>query len=693
VHAFFGENANNGLQTGAFYAYPNPKDDKAYMILKGKYKVNETEMKDVSYQIPFMQQGANGNATWFDIANNHRYTVNITKADAYHLDANIKVADWADDGSFEYTPENGSGDFEVTIPESFKDDSKYDKESNTVTMSLKADSEFDLTVSTSSSLTWKKTYVGGLAAQQYDWLEIEEAPTNPISKTSQINYTYTFKPKAGYDKTRFPRAVIRFTNGMDGSETVLFVEPVITAPQFIETKQEDDNRNTYDAEAKTISMYRVLDSKVKVKVSCPHGIHIASQPDWLDVTAIETDLPFTTYEISLKANSRDTEVIDNKGTITFQNEQEAEQQNTVTITLLDASIAADFTNLGGTENTYDEPDGETPGNVNMKLLKDNAFTISTTSLDGVTIETDFKEGPEWFTHNVTPFSRSGNNIETLVFTLNVDALSEGKAKKTTVTLHNVSKGIDKVFTVTPSGYEIINIEQTSSTGNNLINETINMVKMSSTPAYHAQITLEVTSPGGSRVSVSGAGLAISGETSSTAYTTSYILEAGYDAGESGTLTITNYLEPSNSKELTVSVKDQTVTYTSKSTGQTYPALEMTSYWVAPVTEGLANYNDAPTKCPDGWKLPTVYDARNFVRNDQAGLANIFLPGADPNGVGIGGLAKGYVAYWTNSAVGGWIHCSISIDSSEWYWYGAGKPNAGFGADPNSTLNVRCIKDK
>ena len=79
VHAFFGENANNGLQTGAFYAYPNPKDDKAYMILKGKYKVNETEMKDVSYQIPFMQQGANGNATWFDIANNHRYTIAITR--------------------------------------------------------------------------------------------------------------------------------------------------------------------------------------------------------------------------------------------------------------------------------------------------------------------------------------------------------------------------------------------------------------------------------------------------------------------------------------------------------------------------------------------------------------------------------------------------------------------------------------
>ncbi|MEY8612868.1 hypothetical protein AALM74_27255, partial [Parabacteroides segnis] len=42
VHAFYGDNANNGLCTGAFYAYPSPKDDKAFIILSGQYKVNET---------------------------------------------------------------------------------------------------------------------------------------------------------------------------------------------------------------------------------------------------------------------------------------------------------------------------------------------------------------------------------------------------------------------------------------------------------------------------------------------------------------------------------------------------------------------------------------------------------------------------------------------------------------------------
>ena len=145
VRALGQENANNGLCTGAFYAYPSPKQDKAFLILKGKYKVNETEMKQVSYQIPFMQQLPNGTDTWLDIAANHRYTVAVTKADAYHLDANIQVADWADDGNIEYTPDNKPGEIVVTIPEAFKGDSEYDEEAKTVSMSLLEGSSFTIT--------------------------------------------------------------------------------------------------------------------------------------------------------------------------------------------------------------------------------------------------------------------------------------------------------------------------------------------------------------------------------------------------------------------------------------------------------------------------------------------------------------------------------------------------------------------
>ena len=105
----------------SFDAYPNPKDDKAYMILKGKYKVNETEMKkDVSYQIPFMRQGANGNATWFDIANNHRYTIAITQADAYHLDARDPWETGQTTKASNTPPTTSRGKIVVTIPGIFQ---------------------------------------------------------------------------------------------------------------------------------------------------------------------------------------------------------------------------------------------------------------------------------------------------------------------------------------------------------------------------------------------------------------------------------------------------------------------------------------------------------------------------------------------------------------------------------------------
>ena len=151
--AFYGDNANNGLCTGAFYAYPSPKDDKAFLILKGKYKVNETEMKNVSYQIPFTQQAPDGNAAWLDIANNHRYTIAITQAAPYHLDANISVADWANDGSIdEFKPETNFGDMEIDIPDPFKVNTKYDPDTRSVSMSIKAGSTFDATINTPAAL-------------------------------------------------------------------------------------------------------------------------------------------------------------------------------------------------------------------------------------------------------------------------------------------------------------------------------------------------------------------------------------------------------------------------------------------------------------------------------------------------------------------------------------------------------------
>lgn len=103
---FDGANANKGTQTGAFYSYPSPIADKGYLIIKGKYALNQTDIpQEVSYMVEFEQSVA-GTGGYIEVKPNHRYTVRITDADPFKLDVNITVSDWTDGGDFEYQPEN-----------------------------------------------------------------------------------------------------------------------------------------------------------------------------------------------------------------------------------------------------------------------------------------------------------------------------------------------------------------------------------------------------------------------------------------------------------------------------------------------------------------------------------------------------------------------------------------------------------
>ncbi|CAK7046105.1 MAG: hypothetical protein PARBA_01580 [Parabacteroides sp.] len=453
ARAFEGEKANEGLQVSAFYSYPSPLEDKGYLILNGTYRVNQTETKEVSYQIPFKQQTADGSSVALEVNANHRYTIGITKADEYHLDFTLKVDDWDEGGNIDdYNPDAavGAGELTVTIPDPFKGETLYNKELHTVSMSLKAGSKFYMETQSIATLTLQKKYVGGLSAQQYDWLVISEPETSLVPETGQTNYKYTVTLKDSYDKTRFPRAVVRLTNIIDASETVLFIE-ALAVPQVVEVRQDAGNRNTFDLDLLTASLYRVTGSKVKVNVSCPDG-SVAILPDWLEAKAIETNASVVTYELSLKEGSRDVEVAGNEGEVVFQNAKDNTKNTAITVKLLDASIAANFDALGGTGNTYDAPHDAVLGNINMPLSTGNNFTVSTTSLDGVKIKMDFGTGPAWLAHNgEAALTRVGDVPNTVRFSLVADKAGEGKAQPATVTLQNVSGGADHQFTVTP-GY-------------------------------------------------------------------------------------------------------------------------------------------------------------------------------------------------------------------------------------------------
>ena len=540
--AFYGDNANNGLCTGAFYAYPSPKDDKAFLILKGKYKVNETEMKNVSYQIPFTQQAPDGNAAWLDIANNHRYTIAITQAAPYHLDANISVADWANDGSIdEFKPETNFGDMEIDIPDPFKVNTKYDPDTRSVSMSIKAGSTFDATINTPAALFVDKKYAGGPSAQQYDWLKISETTTGLSSKAIQTNYTYTFELQKDYNKSQYPRAIVRFSNTMTSAETVLFVE-AIAAPQAISIQQEAGNRNTIDTDLLKASMYRVNGSKLKIKMLCFDGITMTETPEWLDVKPVSTNATETVYQFTLKNDYRDT--AEQEGTVSFCNSKHMKLKTTITVKLSDATIAPDFSALGGTDNTYTPPSDDTPGKVNMTICSKNNFTIKTLSLDGVQIGVDFNGGPEWLSHNGVTMTKAGTHPNTILFSLVESKIAQGQARTATVTLKNKSGGKDYSFAVIPTFKEPV-VEKSNTPGkpiqNSLSNTSLTIYKVPG-----STIEIKAYALGGSEIQNKTTGITVTGGNN---YTADNIYTVTWDGTNTNAASfdIVNKSDPENKK--------------------------------------------------------------------------------------------------------------------------------------------------
>lgn len=444
---FYGENANKGIQAGAFYSYPSPLKDKGFLILKGMYKINESESKEVSYRIPFTQQAADGNQTFLEIANNHRYTIAITAADEYHLDCTLYVADWTDDGSIDdFKPDQDSGEIDVTIPAEFTDDTKYDPDTRSVSMSLKPKSQFTVTTTATANLTIYKKYVGGIDAQQYDWLEISEPAVS--TKAASMNYNYTFSLKENYTLGRYPRAVLRFTNTMNGSETTFFVEAVSVPQADVTPQVGDNNPNSFDAENKLVNLYRIIGSNAHVRITCPDGSEVESKPDWLDVAVYKQSGAETTYSFTL--NDRDvTGVTDDKGTVVFYNKKANDLKTDIVVQLLDATLKPDFTypSLNDGKNSYEAPAGDTPGNINMQISDNNEFSIGCKSMLGIEIGLDFDGGSEWLKVKGAPVTKTLNENTQLTFSLD-NAKLRG-AKKATVTLKNKIGGENTVFTVSP----------------------------------------------------------------------------------------------------------------------------------------------------------------------------------------------------------------------------------------------------
>lgn len=592
VRAFYGGNANNGLCTGAFYSYPSPQADKGFLILQGVYKVNETESTEVSYQIPFRQTNPNGQEVYLDINNNHRYTIAITAADAYHLDANITVADWADDGSIEYTPENKPGEILVTIPPGYADETEENKDTKTVNMSVKPGSTFEMAITTNSALKLSKVYAGGVAGQLQNWLSVSEPVITPGATLS--TYRYTVSLTTPYLLGRYPRATLRLTNTINGSESVLFVEPV-AAPVPIETPQppkapngSSDNPNTFDPAANTASLYRITGSQAQVRINCPDGIKLESKPDWLDVQVSAAVGALTTSTLTL--NNRDAVVADNKGIVTFSNKKKADLKIDVHVTLLDAPVVPSYAGIGA-DNKVDLGSGGTPDNVIVLIKSDNKATVKTTSLDGVSVAITYEAGsPEWLKYEggssilaaVSPASFAVPNLTALgspAATASVYASKapqktnelifspiESKlagAKKATVTMKNIIGGEDYVITITPAMQAATAVKGAEASvplqdALDAVKKSLTLYQLPGEGAATSKMQITVSSLGGSVLAFDGeeGGMVITPPAQNTTNTANYLLTPALadDKNEAtGTLHVKNYTDPDQMTDYAVKV--------------------------------------------------------------------------------------------------------------------------------------------
>ena len=341
--AFEGDKANTGLQVSAFYSYPSLLEDEGYLILNGTYQVNLTEKKEVTYQAPFKQQTADGGSVELEINPNHRYTIGITKADGYNLNFTLDVDEWDEGGSLdEYDPNTGTdgSGTTVTISDALKDKISYNATTRIVTMNtLNAGDGFTVEVGTGSEPKVQKTYPGSVAAQQYDWLEVSAA--TPVTKAAVSGYQYAVSVKAGYDKDDYPKAVLRFTNGMNGDENIVIVEPSgapsLNSPAAVALHANADN---------TIPKLTITGKSI--------GGSTIEGPEWLTYKTTSSDKIDFSYVIELnpsKANFPDA--LPSAQTITIKNKTDASKTTEVTVsfTEADAWLAEDLANYN--EKTSD----------------------------------------------------------------------------------------------------------------------------------------------------------------------------------------------------------------------------------------------------------------------------------------------------------------------------------------------------
>ncbi|WP_158585850.1 DUF4906 domain-containing protein [Parabacteroides sp. TM07-1AC] len=439
----------NATTTGAFYSWPSPQNDQGYLILKGKYTVNKTETQDVSYKVPF-QQMANGVGSYIEVANNHRYTIAITKADTYHLDFTLNVSEWSDEGDIdEYDPNKGN-DFDKVAVELITDGGAstgaYVMANGSIAVLPQDGSKFAFTLGSNTELEEELAYKEGSA----QWIVADTR-----TKAGSIETTYTYKVDKEALSGKLLPVTIRLKNPASGKRKDIVVAPT-AGPEVTLGDNASGSFSTFKDGMLTI--YNVANQTAKLHVvaenragSTGSTLAIQDSPAWLTADATNLDTAEGDYTLTL-GNAQD---VNTTATVTVTSTAST-AATTVSVKLKDpaitAPIASQFGNGDNTNNTFTPAAG---GNASILLGEATAAstcTLAVNSPEGITPSVN--TGSDWLTVTSKDVVNSnGSHTTTLTLTI-VGEANLSEAKSGSILLTNAITGggdltIDVSTTIVP----------------------------------------------------------------------------------------------------------------------------------------------------------------------------------------------------------------------------------------------------
>lgn len=374
----------NATTKGAFYVWPSPKDDEGYLVLKGKYAANKTENLDVSYKVPFKQE-VNGVGSYIEVSHNHRYTIAITKADTYHLDFELKVDEWNDEGEVDKYDPNKNNELDanpVTLITAGTANAEVLDNGNVMILAKAgSNSKFSFDLSSSSELEETITFKEG----SEPWL----VKDTRVTKSASIDSTYTYKVDETKitDMSKVLQATISFKSKITGRTKDIVVVPA-GAP-VISLAGDYAGFSTFDAKTNVVTMYNVANQDVKLHIAAPTfttavsgstAAVAAAATSWLNLDAASLATAEGDYTLTLASAQPEGTT----ATVDFTSAL-SDQKTTVTVKLvtagvIDALAASSFGNGGNANNTFDE----SAKKVTLEGVANNTFTLKVVSPKGVT---------------------------------------------------------------------------------------------------------------------------------------------------------------------------------------------------------------------------------------------------------------------------------------------------------------------